>query len=279
MSLHHARGINLSLLLLLTAAGAMAEDAAVEATPQATPAPSTPRAATKSSIVTSPAGSFLSSLKDEEKWVFEPAVGRIDVFYDLEAKLRIQQKFSDQPTLPDNTAGGTKADPKQDLLAYAAAEIKRLEQLLAQRKYDDAVKAGDVALKNLERLGDDPEIQKYAVTIKAYRDQADDALTRDEAQANFDSLKLKIDGILWSESGTRLALIAGEPRAFALNDRVKDCVIVAIDTDRVDFRYFHKRKRFEFPRYIGEEHKDVAAAAPTASADSALPVKPNANQP
>ena len=95
--------------------------------------------------------------------------------------------------------------------------------------------------------------------IATARDQADDALTRDEAQAQFDGLALKIEGILWAESGTRLAIITGEARALGVNERVKDCVIINIDTDRVDFRFHYKRKRFEFPRYVGEDSKTAAA--------------------
>ena len=97
-----------------------------------------------------------------------------------------------------------------------------------------------------------PDVQRLVVEITGYRDQAQSALVRDEAQASFDALDLQVEGIMWSESGNRLALIAGEPKALGVADRVKDCVIINIDTDRVDFRYHYKRQRFEFPRYVGE---------------------------
>ena len=58
---------------------------------------------------------------------------------------------------------------------------------------------------------------------------------------------------MWAEASSRLAIIAGEARAVGVNDRAKDCVIINIDTDRVDFRYHYKGRRFEFPRYVGED--------------------------
>ena len=73
---------------------------------------------------------------------------------------------------------------------------------------------------------------------------------RDEAQAAFDNLKIRILGILWSQDGARLVLIDGENRAMGVNDRIKDTVIVNIDQDRVDFRFHYNRRRFEFPCYV-----------------------------
>ena len=60
---------------------------------------------------------------------------------------------------------------------------------------------------------------------------------------------------MWAQSGSRLVILAGEAKALGINERVKDCVIINIDSDRVDFRFHFKRKRFEFPRYVGEEVK------------------------
>ena len=84
-----------------------------------------------------------------------------------------------------------------------------------------------------------------------------EAKTFEEAQAKFDALDLKIEGILWSPEGS-LAVINGEPRARAVNERVKDCVIINIDTNRVDFLFHYNRRRFEFQRYVGEDAKASA---------------------
>ncbi|MBA3707921.1 MAG: hypothetical protein H0W83_03760 [Planctomycetes bacterium] len=192
----------------------------------------------------------LNFLTDEEKWVFQPAVGRSDVFYDYEQWLLVDRQVKGDGGPRSPTPDVAPENPRE----RAKQAIMRIEGFMSQRKWEDAIKVADIEIKQLQ-VSDDPEIVKYIATIKGYRDQAQDALTRDEAQAAFDALGLKVVGIMWSETGTRLALIAGEPRALGINDRVKDCVIINIDTDRVDFRYHFKRKRFEFPRYVGEDAK------------------------
>ena len=88
--------------------------------------------------------------------------------------------------------------------------------------------------------------------MKRYRAQAEEAKIFEEAQEKFDALGLRVEGILWSPVGS-LAVINGEPRARAINERVKDCVIINIDTNRVDFLFHYNRRRFEFQRYVGEE--------------------------
>jgi tetratricopeptide (TPR) repeat protein len=201
----------------------------------------------------------LRQLDQEEAWVFEPVLGRIDPFFDREATLKIEADIRLQQEQESKDQAGIKVNPNADILEYAAAEQTHIEALVVAKKYDEAIKVAEQALKRLEKRADLPEVQAAMTRIATSRDQADDALTRDEAQAQFDGLALKIEGILWSETGTRLAIISGEARALGVNERVKDCVIINIDTDRVDFRFHYKRKRFEFPRYVGEDSKTAAA--------------------
>jgi len=201
----------------------------------------------------------LRQLDLEEAWVFEPVIGRVDPFFDREATLKIEADIRLQQEQESKEQAGIKINPNADILEYAAAEQARIESLVVAKKYEEAIKVADQALKRLEKSADLPEVQAAMTRIATSRDQADDALTRDEAQAQFDGLALKIEGILWSETGTRLAIISGEARALGVNERVKDCVIINIDTDRVDFRFHYKRKRFEFPRYVGEDSKTAAA--------------------
>jgi hypothetical protein len=195
-----------------------------------------------------------SLVSEEDKWVFTPPAGRPDVFYDYEQILVFEQRIQQ----PDSGTDGTKSHepaPTEDPTEFAKQSVQRIEVAMSQRKWDDAIKICDQAIKKLAGMPSNPEVAKYLQEIKGYQDQAQDALLRDEAQAAFDALNLKVEGILWSENGPRLAIIGGEPRALGINDRVKDCVIINIDTDRVDFRYHYKRKRFEFPRYVGEDAK------------------------
>lgn len=201
----------------------------------------------------------LQQLALEDKWVFEPPAARVDPFYDREVVLRLEAAFRKQQQQELTEPGTPQADPNKDIILYATAEQVRIESMMAGKKFDEAMKAADVALKRLEKHADLPEVQSAITRITTYRDQADEAITRNEAQEQFDALNLRIEGILWSEGGSRLAIIAGEPRAIGINERVKDCVIINIDTDRVDFRFHYKRKRFEFPRYVGEDPKNLAA--------------------
>lgn len=195
----------------------------------------------------------------EDKWVFEPPVARVDPFFDREVVLRLEAEFRQQQQKENSDSGQPQLDPNKDIIVYANGEQARIESLMAGKKFDEAMKAADIALKRLEKHADLPEVQAAMTRITTYRDQADEAITRNEAQEQFDALGLKIEGILWSEGGSRLAIIAGESRAIGVNERVKDCVIINIDTDRVDFRFHYKRKRFEFPRYVGEDAKSLSA--------------------
>ena len=240
------RHLPLSLLLLTLAGGLSAAEPASATAARPAPAASAATAAARSAT----GGVEAAAIINEDDWVFEPMVGRVDIFHDIPERLRVQRLAADKQDVPDVNA--SKGDPRKDMAAYAKEQADRIEKLVAARKFDDAVKTGDVAIKNLERYAGDADIEQWLKTIRAYRDQADEALTRDEAQAQFDALQLQITGILWAESGQRLVIIAGEPRALAVNDRVRDCVIITIDSDRVDFRFHWKRKRFEFPRYVGE---------------------------
>ena len=199
-----------------------------------------------------PASSSLVS--EEDNWVFSPPAGRPDIFFDFQQQLVLEKGSAIR--IPDST-GVHVEDPKavEDPADIAKEAVQRIEVFMSQRKWDEAIKVCDQATKKLANVIGNAEVAKYLQVIKGYQDQAQDALLRYEAQAAFDALNLKVEGILWSENGPRLTLITGEPRAVGVNDRVKDCVIINIDTDRVDFRYHYKRKRFEFPRYVGEDAK------------------------
>ncbi len=193
-------------------------------------------------------------LAEEEKWNFTPPVGRPDIFYDREMMLSVEQQI--KGTIVKDEQGPLTPDkPIDDPIDQAKVEIARIETYMSQRKWEEAIKIADAATKKLGAITGNVDLTRYIGIIKGYRDQADDALVRDKAQAAFDALNLKVEGIMWSENGSRLALIHGEPKALGVNDRVKDCVIINIDTDRVDFRFHFNRKRFEFPRYVGEDAK------------------------
>jgi hypothetical protein len=238
--LHRASSIALTFGLLCTVSSAV-HGAAVEAA--------------KPKTVLS---AELTQLDQEGAWRFSPRIGRVDTFYDGEQVLGIAKELAKKVAPTDEPEPGKTVDNNADLIAFALQEQTKIETLISARKYDETIRNADTALKRLERHTDVPEVRKAATRIGSYREQADDALTRNEAQSAFDSLGFKIEGILWSEAGQRLVILAGESRALGINDRVKDCVIINIDTDRVDFRFHHKRKRFEFPRYVGETTKSAA---------------------
>lgn len=208
----------------------------------------------------------LTLIAEEEQWEFRPPVGRVDPFFDRESVLRIDRAIKAIQTDSPGTPIG-KPDSSRDVsdaLAWANAEMDRIESLVGQRHYEDALKSTEAATKRLDRFANEAGVDKVIIRLKVFRDQALEAIIRNEAQAAFDALALRIDGILWAENGTRLAIMRGEPRAVGVNDRVKDCTVINIDTDRVDFRFHYRSsrseqsRRFEFPRYVGEDSKSAS---------------------
>ncbi len=216
-----------------------------------------------------PAMTEIERLAIEEKWVFEPQPGREDIFYDQEtvkkAQMDLQAAAKAVPTNTDPITGVPRTPntgPEQTVpIDWAKGEERRIAQMLARQQFADVIRAGDLLLKNLEKHAAHPEIAPIITTITGYRTQADEALTRQEAQATFDALAIQVEGIMWVENGKRLAIIAGEPKAVGITDRVKDCVVVNIDTDQVVFRIHVKHRRFEFPAYVGEAVRARNAAA------------------
>ena len=192
-----------------------------------------------------------SQLAAEEKWTFDPPVNRQDIFYDLESMLEAQfGTVTENKNDPTNPRPGDEIDALRE---WAKRELARVESFIFERKWDDALKSTETDLKKLQpRVGDDSTIAQITEKLKRYRAQAEEAKIFEEAQAKFDALGLRVEGILWSPAGS-LAVISGEPRARAINERVKDSVIINIDTNRVDFLFHYNRRRFEFQRYVGED--------------------------
>lgn len=221
--------------------------------PQPTPATQPEKADPKKK---KDAGPF-SQLAEEEKWTFDPPINRQDIFYDLEAMLMSQ--VGSELVQKTGPTGKPVGDDIAGLRQWAKDELARVESFIFERKWDDALKATEADIKKLQpRVGEDATIAQITEKLKRYRAQAEEAKIFEEAQAKFDALGLQVEGILWSPSGS-LAVISGEPRARAINERVKDCVIINIDTNRVDFLFHYNRRRFEFQRYVGE---DVTAKKP-----------------
>lgn len=224
-----------------------------DATP---PGPETPRG-------TKPAApakrlTAMELIAEEEKWVFRAPINRPDVFIDLEALLvaQAQAKIQTVEAKRAQTAGKSGDQPVgsdiEQLVAWARTEEERVRLLVAGRKYEEAMKAADAAVKPLEPHLARPDVAKVVVSIKTYRAQAEEAKVRDDAQAAFEALKIQVLGVLWSQDGMRMAIIEGENRALSINDRVRDCAVINIDQDRVDFRFVFNRRRFEFPVYVDQ---------------------------
>jgi hypothetical protein len=191
-------------------------------------------------------------LANEEKWIFAPSDKREDIFYDLELILASQlgETPDQKPDQATRTNPGVEIEALRD---WAKSELSRVESYIFERKWDESLKVTEAAIKKLQpRVGDDSTIAQINDKMKRYKVQAEEAKIFEEAQSKFDALGLRVEGILWSPAGS-LAVISGEPRARAVNERVKDCVIIYIDTNRVDFLFHYNRRRFEFQRYVGED--------------------------
>jgi len=201
-----------------------------------------------------------SKIPEEERWVFEPPIGdRTDIFVDREIEIDLLKRAetkgkTDEPGLlpPLNDDRTTPQQHRDAALELIRRESLKVEGLIVARKWDETIKVCDNALKALARYREtDAEIRKDCERFERFRAQAVEAKDYEEAQTAFESLDLRIEGILWSPGGS-LAVINGEPRARGINERVKDCTIINIDTDRVDFLFHYNRKRFEFQRYVGD---------------------------
>lgn len=221
----------------------------------AVPGPETPRPRGTTPVKRPTA---LELIAEEEKWTFQAPPNRPDVFVDLEAQLLAQNQAKikdsslkrDKPSvMPGDQPQGSDID---QLLAWAKGEEDRIRQMVAARRYEEAMKASDSALKPLEPHITRPDVARIIVSIRTYRAQAEEAKVRDDAQAAFEALKIRILGVLWSQDGLRMAIVEGENRALSVNDRVKDCAVINIDQDRVDFRFIFGRRRFEFPVYVDQ---------------------------
>lgn len=195
---------------------------------------------------------------EEERWQFRAAMGRPDVFTDLEALLVAQAQAKSRASEAKRaTQAGTRtgeqpqaANDLEQLIAWGRSEEARVRQLVAARQYEDAMRAADGALKPLEPHLARSEVASVIVSLRTYRAQAEEAKIRDDAQKAFEALRIRVLGVLWSQDGQRMTIVDGENRALSVNDRVKDCVVINIDQDRVDFRFVFGRRRFEFPVYV-----------------------------
>lgn len=248
-----------AILLLFVGAAFAAEPSPVpapEPKAEAPPVPAKGKAAAKGEAEPS-----AGTIPEEERWTFEPPPGRPDIFVDAERKLELERKLLETPAtavaahnvLPSGDAAKIDA-----ALEWGRREAERIEALVLARKWDDAITASDNGVKALERYQANTGVQELMERFKRYKQQAEEAKIYEEAQAKFDSLGLKVEGILWAPDGS-LAVLSGEPRALKINERSKDCVIINIDTNRVDFLFHYKRRRFEFQRYVGEEVRAARA--------------------
>jgi hypothetical protein len=199
-----------------------------------------------------PAKAESTLMAPEEKWIFDPMTGRPDIFIDLEAEMNLKLMIIDAEKGEDGDGPIAPIDPHDK--NWSKQQMERVESCIVAKKWDEAMKICDVSIKTLKKKPDDEDVRQDIDKFTRYFTQAEEAKTYEEAQQKFDALDLQIEGILWSPEGS-LAVINGEPRALGRDERVKDCVILTIDTNRVDFLFIYKRRRFEFQRYVGEESK------------------------
>lgn len=208
---------------------------------------------------------------EEERWVFRPPAGRPDIMVDRESELQAlaaraaraeEQRRRREAGQALEAARGEPGDDLARLVDWARGEDQRVRLALAGQRYDEAMRVADAALKQLEPHLAHASVAAVALSLRTYRAQAEEAKLRDDAFAAFAALQIRIQGILWSQEGARLAIVEGEPRALAVNDRVRDCTILHIDQDRVDFRFIYQRRRFEFPVYVDPQLTPAAARPP-----------------
>lgn len=202
-----------------------------------------------------------------------PLEERRDIFYDLVAviraerqleRIREEQRGTGGPVVPD--AGGTDELPPEDrddehkkALHYARSALDEIKSLMLAERWESAISASERRLLDLKRYRDqfpqDEQLAQAVQLIRGYRVQAEEKKIYEEARAQFESLGLRIEGIIWSAEPDQesLAIISGEPVARGVDERVRDTVIVNIDPNRVDFMFPYRRREFHFQLYLESE--------------------------
>ena len=199
----------------------------------------------------------------ETNWTFVPRPGRADVFYDRVKELEAQA--SSREDTATATVVSARRDILDELIAQLTSDEARIRDALAQRKFQDVRRDAQTSLaKIVPQHAQHAQIRQLAGLITAYATQAEDAIIRAEALEQFRKLAIRVEGVLWSDQGIRLALLSGEAQALPINKTVKGlATIISIDRDRVDFRFHHERsgRLFEFPVFIGENSADTQSAS------------------
>lgn len=200
------------------------------------------------------------SASKDATWVFRPPLKRRDIFYDLEEiysaenALAASQRERNEPTGSDIDQSFVEVDTIDEAIQQAGILLQKTETAIGGRRWVEAMQTADNGIALLTRLSDeqgrDQRVRDLLDRLTRYRVQAEDAKLYEEAKAEFTGLGLSVQGIMWSADQPSSAIISGE--AHGLQDRVKNCLIVNIDTNRVDFMYVYKRRQYEFQRYIGD---------------------------
>lgn len=167
----------------------------------------------------------------------------------------IRNEGDDLVDVPDaaTTAPQADADPS-DAVAWAEEAVEEVDAHLRNESWEQAM---EVAQRHLERVRsfrqrfpDDPDLSRAENLLGQHYAVARDRKLYEEARAQFQALGLRIEGIIWSADEPSLAIISGEPRARAVDDRVRGTVITAIGQNRVDFLYTHRKRRYDFQLYL-----------------------------
>lgn len=148
-------------------------------------------------------------------------------------------------------------DDQADAEAHAAAILEEIRAHYTARNWRLALDASKRRLVELERLSarfnESTTLQRSVVMVRNYAQQAEEKVLYEEARTAFNALELRIVGIIWAEDQDSLAIIAGEPVARGVNDRVRGTVIQSIDRNQVSFLFAYNRRKYTFLRYIGED--------------------------
>ena len=188
------------------------------------------------------------------------SIKRRDVFYDLEdiykAELALAASLEDksEQDIGDIRQDFVEVDTADEAIRQAELLLARTEKAIAARRWTEAMASADNGIALLARLdgeyAEESKVRELLDKMTRYRVQAEDAKLYEEAKAEFAGLGLVVEGIMWSADQPSSAIISGE--LHSVQDRVKNCLIVNIDTNRVDFMYTYKRRHYEFQSYIGE---------------------------
>ena len=205
---------------------------------------------------------------EDHGYIFNPPDESIrrDVFYSLVSEIAAKKKLEELKAVT-RTEGDRQEDSKgvkpitseslEEVERVAGEAVSLIKSHFRSEDWERAIDVCNTYIAQLSRYQESyPDSRVLAQSLKWIRASlvtAEEKRIYEQAREHFEKLDLKIEGIIWSTDSPSLAIISGADGALGVNERIKDCVIKNIDTNRVDFMFPFMQRRFHFQLYLEPE--------------------------